>query len=75
MKLIRDMYLNKMKPKPSMTICKMFESSVLTELDLACDKSGQYAEKHLKEDNNVKQMSVAGSKGSYISISQMSFVK
>jgi DNA-directed RNA polymerase II subunit RPB1 len=39
---------------------------------LACDTSGQYAQKHLKEDNNVKQMVVAGSKGSFINISQMS---
>ena len=71
-KLIKDAYLNKMKSKPGMTICEMFESSVSTELNLACGKSGQYAEKHLKEDNNVKQISITGLKGSYINISQMS---
>ncbi|KAH8115265.1 hypothetical protein DFH11DRAFT_1726131 [Phellopilus nigrolimitatus] len=32
------------------------------EPNLACDHSGQYAQKNLKEDNNVKQMVVAGSK-------------
>jgi DNA-directed RNA polymerase II subunit RPB1 len=41
-------------------------------LNKARDTSGQYAQKVLKEDNNVKQMVVAGSKGSYINISQMS---
>ncbi|KAH8826148.1 hypothetical protein DL96DRAFT_1805434 [Flagelloscypha sp. PMI_526] len=41
-------------------------------LNKACNTTGQYAQKVLKEDNNVKQMVVAGSKGSYINISQMS---
>ncbi|KAJ7447345.1 RNA polymerase II largest subunit [Mycena galericulata] len=40
-------------------------------LNLARDDSGQYAQKNLKEDNNVKQMVVAGSKGSFINISQI----
>jgi len=55
-----------------MTICESFENSVERELNLARDQSGQYAQKHLKEDNNVKQMVTAGSKGSFINISQMS---
>lgn len=42
------------------------------ELDFARDTSGQYAQQSLKEDNNVKQMVVAGSKGPFINISQMS---
>ena len=42
------------------------------QLNLAHNTSGQYAQKHLKEDNNVKQMVVARSKGSFINISQMS---
>ena len=55
-----------------MTIRESFESLVERQLNLARDTSGQYAQKHLKEDNNVKQMVVAGSKGSFINISQMS---
>ncbi|KAJ7500689.1 RNA polymerase II largest subunit [Mycena galericulata] len=43
-----------------------------SRLNLARDDSGQYAQKNLKEDNNVKQTVVAGSKGSFINISQMS---
>ncbi|KAJ3537016.1 hypothetical protein NMY22_g5781 [Coprinellus aureogranulatus] len=46
--------------------------SIGTVLNKARDASGQYAQKHLKEDNNVKQMVVAGSKGSFTNISQMS---
>ena len=38
---------------------------------MALDTPGRYAQEHLKEDNNVKQMVVAGSKGSFINISQM----
>ena len=55
-----------------MTICEPFESSVERELNLARDQSGQYMQKHLKEDSNVKQMVTAGSKGSFINISRMS---
>ena len=55
-----------------MTIHESFESLVERQLNLAHDTSGQYAQKYLKEDNNVKQMVVAGSKGSFINISQMS---
>jgi DNA-directed RNA polymerase II subunit RPB1 len=63
---------DRLKAKPGMTIRESFESDVERELNLARDESGQYAQKHLKEDNNVKQMVVAGSKGSFINISQMS---
>jgi len=63
---------DRLKAKPGMTIRESFESSIERELNLARDQSGQYAQKHLKEDNNVKQMVTAGSKGSFINISQMS---
>ncbi len=73
-RLIEDAYLDRMKPKPGMTIHETFESLVSEQLNEARDKSGQYAEKNVKEDNNVKQMSVAGSKDSFINIAQMSVV-
>jgi DNA-directed RNA polymerase II subunit RPB1 len=41
-------------------------------LNKARDDTGRHAEKSLKNDNNVKQMVIAGSKGSFINISQMS---
>ncbi|KAI0757559.1 beta and beta-prime subunits of DNA dependent RNA-polymerase [Daedaleopsis nitida] len=70
--IVQDAYLDKLRPQPGMTIRESFEKMVERELNLARDHSGQYAQKHLKEDNNVKQMVVAGSKGSFINISQMS---
>ncbi|KAH9982072.1 beta and beta-prime subunits of DNA dependent RNA-polymerase [Lactifluus volemus] len=53
---------DELKPSPGMTIRESFESN----------DSGRHAQTHLKDDNNVKQMVVAGSKGSFINISQMS---
>ncbi|KAH8111472.1 beta and beta-prime subunits of DNA dependent RNA-polymerase [Phellopilus nigrolimitatus] len=69
---IEDAHSDRLKAAPGMTIRESFESRVERELNLARDHSGQYAQKNLKEDNNVKQMVVAGSKGSFINISQMS---
>ncbi|KAK4057043.1 DNA-directed RNA polymerase II core subunit rpo21 [Microbotryomycetes sp. JL221] len=63
---------DKLEPEPGMSIRESFESKVNKALNSARDKSGRSAEKSLKQDNNVKQMVVAGSKGSFINISQMS---
>lgn len=71
-RIIEDATHDRLKPAPGMTIRESFESLVEFELNKARDDSGQFAQKNLKEDNNVKQMVVAGSKGSYINISQMS---
>lgn len=70
--IIDDAAHDRLKAQPGMTIRESFESKVERELNLARDRNGQYAQKNLKEDNNVKQMVVAGSKGSFINISQMS---
>ncbi|CAL1696999.1 unnamed protein product [Somion occarium] len=70
--IIDDAAHDRLKAQPGMTIRESFESKVERELNLARDQNGQYAQKNLKEDNNVKQMVVAGSKGSFINISQMS---
>ncbi|KAJ3898078.1 RNA polymerase II largest subunit [Lentinula edodes] len=71
-KIIEDATHDRLKPAPGMTICESFESLVERELNLARDTSGQHPQKSLKEDNNIRQMVVAGSKGSFINISQMS---
>lgn len=71
-KIIDDATHDRLKPMPGMTLRESFESKVEFQLNSARDISGRYAQKNLKEDNNVKQMVVAGSKGSFINISQMS---
>lgn len=63
---------DKLEAEPGMTVRESFESKVTRALNQARDSSGRSAERSLKADNNVKQMVVAGSKGSFINISQMS---
>lgn len=63
--------IDELKAAPGMTTRESFESQVERQLNLARDTSGQYAQKNLKE-NNVKQMVVTASKGSFINISQIS---
>ena len=70
--LILKSQQDKLEPAPGMSIRESFESAINRALNQARDSSGRSAEKSLKGDNNVKQMVVAGSKGSFINISQMS---
>lgn len=58
---IEDGQRDKLKPKPGMTIRESFESIVNQELNSCRDATGRHAEKSLENDNNVKQMVVAGS--------------
>ncbi len=62
---------NELKCQPGMTIRESFESRVNQELNRARDFAGASAQKSLRESNNVKQMVISGSKGSFINISQM----
>lgn len=61
-----------LKPEAGMTLRESFEAKVNRTLNQARDTVGTSAEKSLNDHNNVKQMVVAGSKGSFINISQMS---
>jgi DNA-directed RNA polymerase II subunit RPB1 len=56
---------------PGLTLRESFEAEVNKVLNRARDTSGTSAQRSLREQNNVKQMVVAGSKGSFINISQM----
>ncbi len=69
---IHEAQMDMLKSKPGMSIRESFEASVNQELNKCRDDTGRHAEKSLKDDNNVKQMVIAGSKGSFINISQMS---
>ena len=55
------------------TICDSFFSQVNRILNDARDKTGASAKRSLTEFNNFKVMVVAGSKGSDINVSQVSF--
>ncbi len=70
--IIYEAEQNVMTADPGMTLRETFEHLMKTELNTARDFAGTSAQKNLKDDNNVKQMVVSGSKGSFINISQMS---
>ena len=72
MQIIEDASHDHLKANPGMIIWESFDSRVQLELNLAHDTSSQFVQKNLKEYNNMKQMVVAGSKGSFINIPQMS---
>ena len=57
--------------QPGHTMLESFEKVVNQVLNKARDMAGTRAQKSLKETNNVKNMVVTGSKGSFINISQM----
>jgi len=56
---------------PGKTMMESFEAEVNKVLNGARDKSGSLAQKSLLPSNNVKRMVTAGSKGSFINISQI----
>jgi len=62
---------NELEKLPGMTMHETFESVVNLTLNKARDISGTSAQKSLNSENNMKAMVVAGSKGSYINISQV----
>nr|ANJ43281.1 RNA polymerase II largest subunit [Sugiyamaella mastotermitis] len=70
--IISDAQANRLPPEPGMTLRESFEHNVSRVLNQARDSAGKSAEASLKDLNNVKQMVVSGSKGSFINISQIS---
>ncbi|KAL0872475.1 hypothetical protein Bca101_022180 [Brassica carinata] len=69
--LIRQFQEKKLDPEPGRTMTETFENRVNQVLNKARDDSGSSAQKSLAETNNLKAMVTAGSKGSFINISQM----
>ncbi|KAJ1882302.1 DNA-directed RNA polymerase II core subunit rpo21, partial [Coemansia sp. S17] len=68
---IKEAETDKLKREPGMTIKETFEYHVNNDLNRARDDAGKKVQTRLKETNNVRQMVDAGSKGSYINVSQM----
>ncbi|TQD85770.1 hypothetical protein C1H46_028686 [Malus baccata] len=60
-----------LEAEPGRTMMESFENKVNQVLNRACDDAGSSAQKSLSESNNLKAMVTAGSKGSFIDISQM----
>jgi len=60
-----------LESQPGRTTMETFEQRVNRVLNQARDNAGTFAQTHLASDNNVKATVEAGSKGSFINISQM----
>ncbi|KAK7289789.1 hypothetical protein RIF29_03733 [Crotalaria pallida] len=69
--LIWDAQEKKLEAEPGRTMMDSFENRVNQTLNRARDDAGNSAQKSLSESNNLKAMVTAGSKGSFINISQM----
>ncbi|KAL0236455.1 hypothetical protein GEMRC1_003037 [Eukaryota sp. GEM-RC1] len=69
--LQEDLLLNNIKTRPGQTASDAFESEVSGSLNKARDDSGKTAQNSLKASNSLKLMADAGSKGSFINISQI----
>lgn len=59
---IEEAHQDGLEAEPGMTIRESFENKVSNYLNDARDKAGKNAQESAKDDNNVKQMVVAGSK-------------
>ncbi|KAI4986177.1 hypothetical protein ZWY2020_018807 [Hordeum vulgare] len=69
--LIKKAHNKKLEPEPGRTMMESFENQVNQVLNKARDDAGSSAQKSLSDGNNLKAMVTAGSKGSFINISQM----
>jgi hypothetical protein len=61
-------------PRPGMTMMESFEQQVNQVLNTARDDAGKLAQSSLDDTNNVVRMVTAGSKGSFINISQVTWL-
>eukprot|EP00897_Mesotaenium_endlicherianum_P002261 jgi/Mesen1/2062/ME000150S01157 len=69
--LIKKAQDKELEQQPGRTLMESFENRVNQVLNKARDDAGRAAQSSLDESNNVKAMVTAGSKGSFINISQM----
>ncbi|CAA0840967.1 DNA-directed RNA polymerase II subunit 1 [Striga hermonthica] len=69
--LIRAAQEKQLEAEPGRTMMESFENRVNQVLNKARDDAGSSAQRSLSESNNLKAMVTAGSKGSFINISQM----
>ncbi|CAN6481633.1 unnamed protein product [Victoria cruziana] len=69
--LIKAAQEKQLEAEPGRTMMESFENRVNQVLNKARDDAGSSAQRSLSESNNLKAMVTAGSKGSFINISQM----
>ena len=70
-KLTDKLQSSDLETRPGRTMLETFEDEVNQALNKARDDSGKEAQRSLDSTNNVVRMVSAGSKGSFINISQV----
>ncbi|CAO2141859.1 unnamed protein product [Urochloa humidicola] len=70
--LIKKSHDNQLEAEPGRTMMESFENQLNNVLNKARDDAGKSAQNSLSDSNNLKAMATAGSKGSFLNISQMS---
>ena len=70
-KLTEKLQNRDLETRPGRTMLETFEDEVNQALNKARDDSGKEAQRSLDASNNVVRMVSAGSKGSFINISQV----
>lgn len=70
-KLTEKLQNHDLESQPGRTLMESFESQVNQVLNKARDDAGKLAQNSLPDHNNVVRMVTAGSKGSFINISQV----
>ena len=70
-RLTERLQARELEAQPGMTMLETFESNVNQVLNKARDDAGTSAQNSLLPTNNVVRMVTAGSKGSFINISQV----
>lgn len=70
-RLIGKVQSNDLEQQPGRSIMESFENQVNQVLNKARDDAGNQAQGSLHDTNNVVRMVTAGSKGSFINISQV----
>lgn len=71
-RLVERAESGKLERAPGMSLRESFEAAVTLALNRARDASGSWAQAPRAVMNNIKKMVLAGSKGSFINVSQMS---
>ena len=69
--LIEKVQGGELEQQPGRSVMESFENQVNQVLNKARDDAGNMAQQSLRDTNNVVRMVTAGSKGSFINISQM----
>ena len=70
-KIINKSHLGTLSCQPGKNMIESFEANVNKKLNEARDKAGDYAYKNLAASNKIQNMVKAGSKGTYLNISQI----